>query len=97
MAGADAVDVIHINATPAENVQAVAKAKGRRVTDSASSCSSATVTVAPIGELRESGARVNLIRDGDLPPAWPSAYPELGAPPCNGSAVPRSPSSRLPR
>ena len=30
-AGADAVDVIDINATPTENVQAVAKAKGRRV------------------------------------------------------------------
>ena len=32
-AGADAVGVIDINATPTENVQAVAKAKGRRVTD----------------------------------------------------------------
>src|SRR6266571_392985 len=32
-AGADAVDAIDIDATPTENVRAVAKAKGRRVTD----------------------------------------------------------------
>ena len=31
--GADAVDAIDINAHPTENVNAVAKAKGRRVTD----------------------------------------------------------------
>src|SRR3954453_12043096 len=67
--GADAVDAIDIEATPTENVNAVAKAKGRRVTD-------VRVVVLErerhndlIAELREAGARVNLIRDGDVAPA----------------------------
>ena len=44
---------------------------GRR--DSRSSCSSATATRALIEELREAGARVNLIRDGDVAPAIAAA------------------------
>jgi fructose-1,6-bisphosphatase II len=76
--GANAVAAIDINASPAENVAAVAKAKGRRVTD-------IRVTVLErerhddlIGELREAGARVNLIRDGDVAPAIAAARPETG-------------------
>jgi fructose-1,6-bisphosphatase II len=76
--GADAIDAIDINASPAENVAAVAKAKGRRVTD-------IRVTVLErdrhdelIGELREAGARVQLIRDGDVAPAIAAARPETG-------------------
>jgi fructose-1,6-bisphosphatase II len=76
--GADAIHVIDINASPAENVAAVAKAKDRRVTD-------IRVTVLErerhedlIGELREAGARVNLIRDGDVAPAIAAARPETG-------------------
>src|SRR3954471_22268447 len=76
--GADAVEAIDINASPAENVNAVAKAKGRRVTD-------IRVTVLErdrhedlIGELRQAGARVNLIRDGDVAPAIAAAQPETG-------------------
>ncbi len=76
--GADAIDAIDITASPAENVAAVAKAKGRRVND-------IRVTVLErerhdelIGELREAGARVNLIRDGDVAPAIAAARPETG-------------------
>ena len=76
--GADALDAIDINASPAENVAAVAKAKGRRVND-------IRVTVLErdrhddlIGELREAGARVTLIRDGDVAPAIAAARPETG-------------------
>src|SRR6059036_2597002 len=76
--GADAIDAIDINASPTENVNAVAKAKGRRVTD-------IRVTVLErdrhddlIGELRQAGARVNLIRDGDVAPAIAAARPETG-------------------
>jgi fructose-1,6-bisphosphatase II len=76
--GADAINAIDINASPAENVAAVAKAKGRRVND-------IRVTVLErdrhdelIGELREAGARVNLIRDGDVAPAIAAARPETG-------------------
>jgi len=76
--GADAIDAIDINATPADNITAVAKAKGRRVTD-------IRVTVLErerhddlIAELREAGARVKLIRDGDVAPAIAAAQPGTG-------------------
>jgi fructose-1,6-bisphosphatase II len=76
--GADAAEAIDIDATPTENVNAVAKAKGRRVTD-------IRVTVLErdrhddlIGELRQAGARVNLIRDGDVAPAIACARPGTG-------------------
>ena len=76
--GAAAIDALDINASPAENIAAVAKAKGRRVTD-------IRVTVLErdrhdelIGELREAGAHVNLIRDGDVAPAIAAARPETG-------------------
>ena len=77
-AGADSVDVIDINATPAENVQAVAKAKGRRVTDIRVVVLERDRHETLIGELREAGARVNLIRDGDVAPAIAAARPETG-------------------
>jgi fructose-1,6-bisphosphatase II len=67
--GPQAAHAIDIDATPTENVRAVAKAKGMDVTE-------VTVVVlerdrhdALIAELRESGARVNLIRDGDVAPS----------------------------
>jgi fructose-1,6-bisphosphatase II len=76
--GADAVEAIDINASPAENVNAVAKAKGRRVTDIRVVVLERERHVDLIGELRESGARVNLIRDGDVAPAIAAARPETG-------------------
>jgi fructose-1,6-bisphosphatase II len=76
--GADAVDAIDINATPTENVQAVAKAKGRRVTDMRVVVLERDRHVDLIGELRDAGARVNLIRDGDVAPAIAAARPETG-------------------
>jgi fructose-1,6-bisphosphatase II len=67
--GPQAADAIDIDATPTENVRAVAKAKGLDVSE-------LTVVVLErdrheelIGELRQAGARVNLIRDGDVAPS----------------------------
>ena len=77
-AGADSAEVIDINATPTENVHAVAKAKGRRVTDVRVVVLERERHDALIGELREAGARVNLIRDGDVAPAIAAARPETG-------------------
>jgi fructose-1,6-bisphosphatase II len=77
-AGADAVDVIDINATPTENVEAVAKAKSRRVTDIRVVVLERDRHEDLIGELRQAGARVNLIRDGDVAPAIAAARPETG-------------------
>jgi fructose-1,6-bisphosphatase II len=77
-AGADAVDAIDINATPTENVNAVAKAKGRRPTDIRVVVLERDRHEELIGELRQAGARVNLIRDGDVAPAIAAARPGTG-------------------
>jgi fructose-1,6-bisphosphatase II len=77
-AGADAIGAVDINATPTENVNAVAKAKGRRVTDIRVVVLERERHEQLIGELRQAGARVNLIRDGDVAPAIAAARPETG-------------------
>ena len=76
--GPHAAHAIDINATPTENVRAVAKAKGVSVNE-------VTVVVLErdrheelIGELRQAGAKVRLIRDGDVAPAISAANPETG-------------------
>jgi fructose-1,6-bisphosphatase II len=76
--GPEAADAIDINATPTENVRRVAAAKDMDVDD-------VTVVVlerdrheALIAELRAAGARVNLIRDGDVAPAIAAARPGTG-------------------
>ncbi len=76
--GPEAADAIDIERTPTENVRAVADAKGMKVSD-------LTVVVLErerhddlIGELREAGARVNLIRDGDVAPSIAAAQPFTG-------------------
>src|ERR671939_179749 len=72
------IDVVDINASPTENVSAVAKAKGV-------SAREVTVVVLErdrhedlIGELRQAGAKVNLIRDGDVAPAIAAAQGGTG-------------------
>jgi fructose-1,6-bisphosphatase II len=77
-AGADTVHAIDINATPTENVNAVAKAKGRRVSDVRVVVLERDRHEELIGELRQAGARVNLIRDGDVAPAIAAARPGTG-------------------
>jgi fructose-1,6-bisphosphatase II len=77
-AGADAVEAIDINATPTENVNAVAKAKGVLVTDVRVVVLERDRHEQLIGELRQAGAHVNLIRDGDVAPAIAAARPETG-------------------
>jgi fructose-1,6-bisphosphatase II len=76
--GANAIHAIDINATPTENVNAVAKAKGRRPTDIRVVVLERDRHEELIGELRQAGARVNLIRDGDVAPAIAAARPETG-------------------
>ena len=76
--GPEAAGAIDIDATPTENLERVAEAKRRAVND-------LTVVVLErdrhddlIAELREAGARVNLIRDGDVAPAIAAAQPGTG-------------------
>lgn len=74
--GADALHAIDIDASPAENVRAVAEAKGVRPTDIRVVVLERERHEELIGELREAGARVLLIRDGDVAPAIAAARPE---------------------
>jgi fructose-1,6-bisphosphatase II len=76
--GPEAADVIDIEAPPAENVRRVAKARGI-------SASEVSVVVLDrdrhadlIAELREVGAKVMLITDGDVAPAIAAAQPGTG-------------------
>ena len=76
--GPEAADAIDIDLSPRENVARVAEAKGVEVNE-------VTVVVLErdrhddlIAELRDSGARVNLIRDGDVAPAIAAAQPGTG-------------------
>jgi fructose-1,6-bisphosphatase II len=76
--GPEAADAIDLGASPTENVRRVAEAKGMRPTD-------VTVVVLErdrhddlIAELRDAGARVNLIRDGDVAPSIAAAQAFTG-------------------
>jgi fructose-1,6-bisphosphatase II len=76
--GPDGIDAVDINASPTENVNALAKAKNvtpRQI----------SVVVLErerhndlIAELRDAGAKVNLIRDGDVAPAIAAAQSGTG-------------------
>jgi fructose-1,6-bisphosphatase II len=77
-AGPEIIGAIDIRRSPTENVQAAAEAKQCAVSD-------LTVVVlergrhdALIAELREAGAKVNLIRDGDVAPAIAASQPGTG-------------------
>jgi fructose-1,6-bisphosphatase II len=76
--GPAAIDAIDITKSPSENVQAVAEALGKTPRE-------VQVVVLErdrhndlIAELREAGAHVNLIRDGDVAPAIAAAQPATG-------------------
>jgi fructose-1,6-bisphosphatase II len=76
--GPEAAGVIDFNASTKANIQAVAKAKGMSVSD---------ITVVVLNrprhdvllkEIREAGARIRLIQDGDVAAAIETARPETG-------------------
>jgi len=76
--GPEAIDLVDIDAPPNENVERVARAKGKKPTE-------VTVVVLErdrheelIRQLREIGARVLLIQDGDVAPAIAAADPATG-------------------
>ena len=76
--GPQAIDAIDIERSPAENVAGVARALGKTARE-------VDVVVLErerhdelIAELREAGARVRLIRDGDVAPSIAAAQPGTG-------------------
>jgi fructose-1,6-bisphosphatase II len=76
--GPEAVEAIDLNATPTENVDAVAEAKGVEPRDVSVVVLERERHVDLIRELREAGAKVNLIRDGDVAPAIAAARGGVG-------------------
>ncbi len=76
--GPQGIDVIDITATPTENVGAVAKAKGASPRDISVVVLERDRHNDLIAELREAGAKVSLIRDGDVAPAIAAAQAGTG-------------------
>jgi fructose-1,6-bisphosphatase II len=71
--GAAAADAIDIEAPPAENVRRVAKAKGMEPEDVSAVVLDRDRHQSLIAELRDVGAKVRLITDGDVAPAIAAA------------------------
>jgi fructose-1,6-bisphosphatase II len=79
LVGGEAVaDVLSIDASPRENVEAAAKAKGVRPSEIAVVILDRERNQAIIEGVREAGAKVNLITDGDVAPAIAAARPGTG-------------------
>jgi fructose-1,6-bisphosphatase II len=76
--GPDGIDVVDINASPTENVHAVAKAKGITPRELAVVVLERDRHNDLIAELRDAGAKVNLIRDGDVAPSIAAAQTGTG-------------------
>jgi fructose-1,6-bisphosphatase II len=72
--GPDAADAIDIDATPEQNVRNVAEAKNKRPRDVSVIVLERDRHEQLIAELRAAGARVTLIRDGDVAPAIAAAH-----------------------
>jgi fructose-1,6-bisphosphatase II len=76
--GPEAAGSIDITATPTQNLRWVAKAKGESVRDLTAVILDRPRHEELIAEVRESGARVRLIRDGDVAGAISTAWPDSG-------------------
>ncbi|MBD0330332.1 MAG: class II fructose-bisphosphatase [Thermoleophilia bacterium] len=73
--GPEAADAIDLDASPTENVRRIAEAKGGRAEDVHAVVLERERHDALIAELRQAGARVHLIRDGDVAPSIAAADP----------------------
>jgi fructose-1,6-bisphosphatase II len=72
--GGEAADAIDIDASAAENVRRVAEAKGKTPREVIVYVLERDRHEQLIAELREAGARVHLVRDGDVAPAIAAAH-----------------------
>ncbi len=70
---------VSIDLSPAENLRALAKAKGVEVRDLTAVILDRDRHTTLIAEVREAGARIRLIPDGDVAGAISTAWPESGA------------------
>ena len=76
--GPEGVGAIDIEKSPTENLRAVAAAKGSRVGDLTAVILDRPRHEALIREVRQSGARIQLITDGDVAGAISTAWPDSG-------------------
>jgi fructose-1,6-bisphosphatase II len=77
--GPEAAGKVSIEASPTENLQAVAEAKGESVRDVTAVILDRPRHEELIEEVRSAGARIRLIPDGDVAGAISTAWPESGA------------------
>jgi len=77
--GPDCVGAIDLTASVADNLHAVAKAKGETVRDVTAVILDRPRHEGLIKEVRETGARIRLIPDGDVAGAISTAWPDSGA------------------
>jgi fructose-1,6-bisphosphatase II len=76
--GPEAAGAVSLDATPAENIHAVARAKGESVRDVTVVILDRPRHAALIAEVRATGARIRLIPDGDVAGAISTALPDSG-------------------
>ena len=76
--GPEAVGCIDIDAPIKDNLQAVAKATNRRINDLTVVVLDRPRHAEMIREIRQAGARIKLITDGDVAPAVATAIPDSG-------------------
>jgi fructose-1,6-bisphosphatase II len=77
--GPECRGVVDLNASPTDNLKAVAKAKGERVRDVTAVILDRPRHAAIIEEVRAAGARIRLIQDGDVVGALTTCFPDSGA------------------
>jgi len=77
--GPECVGVVDINASVGHNLTAVARAKGTAVRDVTAVILERDRHDDLIAEVRETGARIRLIQDGDVAGAISTAWPDSGA------------------
>jgi fructose-1,6-bisphosphatase II len=76
--GPDCVGAIDITASPTQNLRWIAKSKGKSIRDLTAVILDRGRHDELIREVRASGARIRLIRDGDVYGAIASAWPDAG-------------------
>jgi fructose-1,6-bisphosphatase II len=76
--GPESIELVDINAPPAENIERVARAKGKKPSEVSVVVLERDRHEGLVEALREVGAKVLLITDGDVAPAIAAAQPSTG-------------------
>jgi fructose-1,6-bisphosphatase II len=74
--GKEAKNVVDINESPAINIKRVARAKGKYIDDITVCVLDRKTNEKLVEEVRKTGAKIKLIRDGDITGAISTAFPE---------------------